>query len=255
MTAHESEQDSQIIKALLEGRSLRTYMVPDDRIPTNFPEHIESYALPHVLIHGDQFWGKSDNTHMPTGAEKVSLSPAAFYYTSIGEMFASYTPAISTGIFMSKKRYRIHQWVLVDDYSLIWDSENPEDVSPIKASIEKAAQFRIALLDSDNIWNIHPVDLPMYYTESQRFSLKVAFDVYPGAFRNFQQLNQFYAEHQSFFESLPSDNSVGCQSFNADNHNVFFDISSCGEYQHYYDLERKVIRRYQRLKVYADVRF
>ena len=56
--------DKEIIEKLLNGASLRTFMIPDESIPSNYPEHIEAYDLPHVIINGDYFWGKSDTAHL-----------------------------------------------------------------------------------------------------------------------------------------------------------------------------------------------
>ena len=53
--------DEEIIQGILEGCSLRTFMVPDPAISTNRPEHIESYDLPHVNIKGKHFKGEIGN--------------------------------------------------------------------------------------------------------------------------------------------------------------------------------------------------
>lgn len=247
MSVPESAADAEIMKQLLAGASLRTFMVPDDRIPSNSPEHIETYSLPHVLMHKDQFWGKSENTHISSNAEKDPLVPSSFIYTSIGELFCSYTPAISRGIFMSKKRYRIHRWVLKDDYKLIWDSAQGSDTAEVKTAIEQAARFKIALLDLNDVWHLHPIDLPMFFPQSRHFSIKVAYDIHPAAFRDFQQLNQFYEEHRDFFE-----NSLDVKAFKAENYHLFYDIASRGKYRSFYDLQANSRSTYKHLKLYAD---
>src|SRR3972149_3509184 len=142
--------DKEIIEKLLNGASLRTFMIPDESIPSNFPEHIETYDLPHIIINGDYFWGKSESAH---------------YYN-----------ADTNGItFMSKKRYKVHSWVLKENYRLIWDSEVSKSTEEVMKAVELSFKFKIAILDSEDIWNIHPVDLPMYYTHKKTFELKTVF--------------------------------------------------------------------------------
>ncbi|HJO71327.1 MAG: hypothetical protein QF450_05770 [Rhodospirillales bacterium] len=48
-------ENEEIIRKVLGGYSLRTFMVPDPAIPSNTPQHSETYDLPHVVIKGKHF--------------------------------------------------------------------------------------------------------------------------------------------------------------------------------------------------------
>ena len=156
--------DKEIIKKLLNGASLRTFMIPDESIPSNYPEHIETYDLPHIIINGEYFWGKSETTHLIHTLGSRDAGVTSFCYTNIGNIFCSYNPKTSGVMFMNKRRYRAHRWYLNDNFRMIWDSEMDNSTEVIRQEIESCSKFKIAMLDSEDIWNIHPVDLPMYYT-------------------------------------------------------------------------------------------
>ena len=76
--------DKEIVEELLNGASLRTFMMPDSSIPSNYPEHIETYDLPHIIINGENFWGKSETAHLTS-----QLRASAFCYTNIDNIFSS----------------------------------------------------------------------------------------------------------------------------------------------------------------------
>ena len=101
--------DQGLIAKVLDGQSLRTRMVPDSAIPSNFPEHIETYDLPHVIINGDQFWGKSETAHLSI-ADDQPIGNAAFCYTNSGNVFMSFGPGKQNGAYvMDQRRYREHK--------------------------------------------------------------------------------------------------------------------------------------------------
>jgi len=67
---------------------------------------------------------------------------------------------------------------------LVWVSENSDAVEAVGKEVESGAKLKIAMLDDDDIWNMHPVDLPMHEMGSGRFHLKTAADMYPKTFRD-----------------------------------------------------------------------
>ena len=173
--------DDEVIAKILDGYSLRTSMVPDPAIPTNRPEHVESYDLPHVVIDGDRFWGKSDTVHLfhTHGDTERNLIPgdtrnglAAFCCSNKGDLFFSYTPDQDRLSTINRSRYKKHAWALRGKNTLIWDSEDDETAQVVGKAIECAAKLNIAMLDNEDIWNVHPVDLPMYETGAGRFQFK-----------------------------------------------------------------------------------
>ena len=76
--------DAEIIQGILEGCSLRTFMVPDPAMPSNYPEHIESYDLPHVIINGNQFWGKAETAHLQLIPGTAPAMMIAYSYSNLG---------------------------------------------------------------------------------------------------------------------------------------------------------------------------
>lgn len=246
--------DQKIVQRLLDGASLRTFMIPDDAMASNRPEHIETYDLPHVFINGDSFWGKSETTHLGHALGSGKTGEVAFAYTNIGPLFCSYNPFTRGARLMSKKRYKKHEWVLRDHFRLVWDSEKGGATGEIKREIEAASKFKIALLDSEEIWNIHPVDLPMYYSKEGVFEFKTVDDQYPTFFRYPSQTGELLRRYHDFFNHRPEDDESGfirlgdCPQFYS-----FYSIRSDGSYYNFFDIPRNTVQRYKRLKVFADV--
>lgn len=244
--------NEQIIEGVLAGTSLRTFMVPDSSIPTNNPVHHECYALPHVIILGDQFWGKTTSTHVSCVKGREVPYPCAFCYTSFREMFFSFIPHASSGVFMSKKRYKIHNWILKPNSKLIWDSQRNDDPKVIDEVIHTSSKLKIALQDEQEVWHIHPVDLPMYFPETNSFSLKTEYDVYPSDFRRIEAIQQVYDKLFDFFEIKPTSNADGCIPFKSKPFVPVYEIYHDMTYRHYNDFNDDNIRTYRQLKIFAD---
>src|SRR5579884_1181376 len=102
--------------------------------------------------------------------------------------------------------------------------------------------------------NIHPVDLPMYYSKEGVFELKTAADRYPTFFRYPSQTGELLQRYPDFFDHRPEDNEAGfirlseCPQFFS-----FYSVRSDGRYYNFFDIPRKTTQRYKRLKVFADV--
>lgn len=246
--------DQEIVQRLLDGASLRTLMIPDDAMASNRPEHIETYDLPHLLINGSTFWGKSETAHLFHARGSEGRGEVAFAYTNIGPLFCCYDPFLREARLMSKKRYKKHEWVVRDQFKLVWDSEKGSATEEIKREIESASKFKIALLDSEEIWNIHPVDLPMYYSKEGLFEFKTVVDQYPIFFRYPAQTGEIHQRYSDFFNHRPEDDEPGfirlgdCPQFYS-----FYSIRSDGSYYNFFDIPRNTVQRYKRLKVFADV--
>jgi len=244
--------DKDIVGQLIGGASLRTYMIPDGSIPSNSPEHIETYALPHIVIQGDAFWAKSESVHITYYFGDKTHPPCAFCYTNIGDIFCSFTPTCNRGVLMSKKRYRVHEWHLKDNYRLVWDSKKGDSAEIVKKEIERCAKMKIAMLDTEDIWNIHPIELPMYYPEEGMFTLNSAGDPYPIFFRDRETTLGLLQKYAPFFNTKPSDNLSGLMEFNMEAFCSFYVFRSDGTYFNYYDIPRGTIQPYKRLKVFVE---
>jgi hypothetical protein len=255
--------DKEIIRKLLDGGSLRTLMIPDPSLPSNRPEHIESYDLPHVVVLGDTFWGKSESVHLlhtPDDASQTipSSDPRrnllAFCYTNVGKIFCSYAPELLRVSIFPKERYKKHVWQVRENYRLIWDSENDSKTNIVKDEINATSKFKIAMLDAEDIWNIHPIDLPMYESETGTFHLKTSADLYPWMFRNPEHLEAVVADYQTVIGKTGDDGGAPIGQVEDQGFSTFYSLCSDGTYYNFYDISRSTRNRYKRLKVFSDRR-
>ena len=237
--------DEELVQGILEGCSLRTFMVPDPAMPNNYPSHIESYDLPHVIINGAHFWGKTEYGHLHhvPGDEPLGLN--AFCYTNAAEIFCAIRSDNGLVALMRKDRYKTHEWKLVRNHKLVWDSGGDQPVEAVAEEIEAVAKFRIALLDSEGIWNVHPVDLPMYEKDSGRFQLKTVRDSYPMLFRSGALPEHVIAKIQE----IGRDTAIILDSRLFE---CFYSVFSDGTYYNFYDIQRNTSKSYERLMVYTD---
>lgn len=239
----------ELVGKLINGASLRTFMIPDSSIPSNYPEHHETYDLPDVIVAGEYFWAKSRTLHL----KPEDGSTAAYCYTNIGNVFCAVNPIHNQVILMSKKRYRTHRWLIRENYQLIWDSDAGHSPELIENEILAGAKFKIAMLDSEDVWNIHSVDLPMYYPDERKFTLKTVMEAYPVFFRYPPATTKMLIEGKDFFETKPSSNKNGILTVSP--FQVFFTfyaVSSDGTYSNFFDIQRGTVQEYRRLKVFTD---
>ena len=156
-----------------------------------------------------------------------------------------------------RARYREHSWILHANYKLIWDSAEHQPTEVIEQEIRKGAKFKIAMLDVEDIWNVHPVDLPMYETEEGVFRLKTAADIYPKFFREpgyrealltmaKKAVDEALEEHAEYgrVDIVPVLPVEGFSSFYA--------LCSDGTYYNFNDISRATTHQYKRLKVFSD---
>ncbi len=242
-----------LIQKLIDGYSLYTYMVPDDSMPTNRPLHCEGFYLPHIIVTDKIFWAMGRTVHMFHTDEIYGA--VHFCYTNHSDgIFFSYNPLTSIIVFMSTQRYKRHEFIVRDQWNLIWDSswdEKPQD-QRIDRLIERGGRFKVAMLDSENIWNIHPVDLPMYHINEGSFNIKTEYFEYALAIRNAQEITKLDEASKAFFHNKPESNQNGtlrakCRSFHA-----FYNVFDSGEYYNLYDISRGSKQRYKRLKIFCE---
>lgn len=149
---------------------------------------------------------------------------------------------------MNKIRYREHIWHVREDYKLIWDSNEGSLTEAVKKAIKQCSKFKIAMLDSEDIWNIHPVDLPMYYSTEGKFILKTVMDAYPVFFREASILMVVKQKCPDFFKEQHKDILLfKCNKFIS-----FYSLSSDGTYYNSFDIPRGTKQKYKRLKIYVD---
>ena len=242
-------ENEEIIRKILDGYSLRTFMVPDPTLPNNSPRHTETYDLPHVIIKGQHFWATSETRHLSI-ADGTVFANVSFCYASAGDIFCSYSAGSGDRLnVMPKSRYEIHQWRLRRNHRLIWDSDDGTAASVIGDEIEQGSKFTIAMLDAEDIWNVHPVDLPMYCAERETFELKTASDHYPQVFRDPDAFHKRITEDESV-RNIWSEGEVALST--ARGFSTFYRLFSDGTYVNYYDIPRSGQHEYERLMVFSD---
>ncbi|MBF0474384.1 MAG: hypothetical protein HQK59_00920 [Deltaproteobacteria bacterium] len=245
-------EDKDIVKEILNGASLRTFMIPDPAMPSNFPEHWECYDLPHVIANGNLFWAKSRNEHgtYVTG----QLTSQSFCYTNMGSIFLSFNMfAAAIGV-MPKSRYKEHRFIPIKNLKLIWDSDKKESPETVVQEIESGSRFRVAFFDSEGIWNIHPVDLPTYCPSSKQFMLNTACDMYPLFFRSIQETGTLEKQVVDGLAKADSPNGGrGCvEVTNMRRFISRYSLLSDGRYQSHSDSLKGTFQEYERLKVFVE---
>ena len=242
--------DADIIEKILDGWSLRTFMVPDPAIPSNAPRHMESYDLPHLVIHGDLFWAWSRTLHLMVH-DDAPIANLAFCYSNIANIICSYRPDVEDGLrIMAKNRYAEHEWRLLHRHKLVWDSSVDNTADAIKREIENGSRFTVAMLDEENIWNIHPVQLPFFYEESGLFELRTESERYPLVFRTPEYFRDHLTDTDVLAKMLKDPRimyTVDTPAFF-----TFYTLYSDGTYFNYFDISRTSRQKYRRLKVFSD---
>ena len=243
--------DSEIIEKLLDGYSLRTFMVPDPAMPSNYPEHSESYDLVHIIVKGDYFWGKPFDSVMPNMDREIYVKHS-FYYTNSGEFFCNYSLSSNSFRVLPKERYKAHKWILKKTHELVWDSESNDPNVRIEKEIEDASILKVAMLDSEDVWNIHPVLISFYWPSTDTFKVGTISENYPTTLRNPAALKAIVeTEFEKFDRSLPIEKRI-LDLKNVGTFSTQYRLFSDGTYANFYDQLRSTTQRYKRLKIFSD---
>jgi hypothetical protein len=246
--------DQEVIQELIDGRSLYTYMVPDDSIPTNRPLHAQGFCLSNIVVTKDVFWGMSRPGHLEYDHNHVISQSSLFCYTNgFNGIFFHYNPREEGMALMPLSRYKRHEFIVKDNWELIWDSSRKEScpINDFRNLVKSGTRFKIALLDHEDIWNIHPVDLPMCHLNAEMLVMRTELFSSPEIIRRPAMMQRVVKEYESFFKSRPSSKEeeairIRCNSFNA-----FFSVSSDGTYYNYYDIPMGSMHEYGRLKIFC----
>ena len=174
-----------LVSQILNGASLSVILTPDPSIQKYFPNMIETFDLRHVVISGDQFIGKTDHTHAVHHEFKpYDLNFSTSYaYSNYAEIVinSSYSEGICR--YYHASRYLDVKFVALDDYETVWDSEKDKNTQSAEAAILAGRKIKIGMLDKNNIWNMHPVHMPSFYTYKNFLELFTVQDAMPLFFR------------------------------------------------------------------------
>ena len=179
---------------LLNGASLRVVLHPDPEAQTAFPDMVESFDLPHIIIRGSEFIAKTANRHaLPYDSRAYDTNFASSYaYSNFASSYA-YSNFLSCVINSSAVdpifqaysaiAYQEIKFVAKNAYETVWEYGVHETTAAVERAIEAGKRLKIALLDQDDFWNIHPVHMPSFYVGQNHFELFTEQDAFPIVFR------------------------------------------------------------------------
>ena len=108
------------------------------------------------------------------------------------------------------------------------------------------------MLDDENIWNIHPVDLPMYHINEGTFNIKTEYFDYAFIIRSTRDIDELVDANRTFFSTKPESNKDGLLRGNSPPFKAFYNLFDNGEYYNFYDIPRDSKQKYKRLKVFCE---
>ena len=108
------------------------------------------------------------------------------------------------------------------------------------------------MLDAEDIWNIHPIDLPMYEPETETFHLKTSADLYPVMFRNPEHLEAVVAKCRTVIGKTGNIGDAPIAHVEDHGFSTFYSLCSDGTYYNFYDISRSTRNRYKRLKIFSE---
>ncbi len=240
-----------IVQDLINGASLCTEMIPDASIPSNRPKHLEGFNLPNIIIDGDVFWGMGRAVHCSSRIGEFLLrEPACFCYSNgPNGLFISMTPVTKGVSLMPIERYEHHRFFVKNDYHLIWDSLAYTDIEPVKQAVMQGLRLKSVLMDNDNLWNIHPVDLTMFYLEESGFALKTELFHYPYFLRDSLEMQKVIGLFNAH-KKMHSKDKVA--SMRTEFYPSFYCCFPDGLYCNYFDVTRDTRKTYKQLRIFAE---
>ena len=178
---------------LLNGASLRVVLHPDPEVQTDFPDMVESFELPHIILHEGEFIAKTSNLHaLAHNFRRYDVNIAFSYaYSNYLSYVINCSAAESLFRAYSAKVYHEIEFVTANTYETVWEYGTDQTIAPVERAIEAGKRLKIALLDQDDFWNVHPVHMPSFYVGQNRFELFTEQDAIPEYFRYPSVLKDF----------------------------------------------------------------
>ena len=147
---------------------------------------------------------------------------------------------------------------------MIWDFDENQTTDIVRKEIELGSKFKVAMLDVEDVWNIHTVDLPMYELETGRFQLNTVLDFYPLLLRYGDSVEHLAGNFKEIVGKSPEwvgrtvgnrrvkDEREMTAQFKAQSFSTFYSLYSDGTYYNYFDIPRGTFKKYKKLKVFTD---
>jgi len=257
--------DAEIIDAILSGASLRLVLHPRTKVQIDFPDMYEAFDLRHVILRGQRFFAKTANCHaIPVNFSTYDMATAYSYaYSNHYSYVVNSSQQAGTVRIYNKNVYESLQFVPVENFELIWESGTNKDVSPVVNAITEGRLLKIALLDSDGYWNVHPVHMSSFYIDQNNFELFTDQDAIPGVLHDGQDLEALESQMTQLLKEAVRKHSprnlrevfdkAGFQFENPEFYSTFYTVRSDGSYLRGSTvLKQEEKHQYVALKVFAD---
>ena len=173
---------------LLNGHSLRVVLaspVPGRRDANAL---VESLDLCHVVIDGERFWGKTASAGAPQGipgdTAQTPYCGCAYAFCDDAGYVVHSSPLWDSCRLIASREFAPIEFVAIPDFRLVWEWGGTGDMTTLRAAIVSGRLIKVALLDHDNIWNIHPVHQPTIRNHEAYFELFTDDDAYPALLRS-----------------------------------------------------------------------
>jgi len=249
---------------LLAGADLAIFLRPDETIKARAgtETYIESLKLPHILIQGNKVWAFQEH-HCVQHTRGKSFDGFSYYaYTNAADIFANLiythrqeamqTKKIKVQI-MSSGRYAEMKWNTRLLPHLVWDSKTSTTTQPVIDAIKDGQRFKIALLDQNNIWHIHPVHYPFHYPNGDKLQFQTHAQFYPAMMQS--PVGPLVDALKSNFTGILSPHDPEGREKSArfeDNaESTYFSVFNDGTYYSFFDIFEQQNRPYKQLKVFA----
>lgn len=197
--------DQQLFDIFDKGSSLNIFLRPSNEIKhrVGTQTYIENYALPNFQRKEDRYLCFTDGKHLEENKAFYSFKGILNYYcySNCGPGFFNYgvvfkEESIDVGLsFMNKVRYEEMEWIVRDDYELIFDGiEFHNNIEIIKA-IQHAKNFRISITLANDVELRQDVDLLFYRPESETIWGYSKSAYLPASMGNPKDFHEFCEEH------------------------------------------------------------
>lgn len=250
---------------ILSGASIRAVLHPRPDVQFYFPNMIEAFDLCHVILKDDKFFGKTAASHAiaSTFGEYDMTTAFSYAYSNHYSYVVNSNYIESDARLYNKNVYKKIEFIPVDNHELIWDSNKNTSVNLVKDAITKGRGLKIALLDSEGYWNIHPIHKPSFHIKNNDFELFTDQDAIPDFFRDRERLDLLEEVmkgilKKSLLEHSPKNlrdvfDNAGFNLTEPTFYSTFYTVWSNGEYlRAKSDLDEATPEHYESLKVFAD---
>jgi hypothetical protein len=254
-----TETDRAICSALRAGHSIASVMTPDPLIPSNQPEHRESFVFKHAVVHQDHAWVMTPIAHRvlrsrvaEAGIEGQARSTSFVYGIGAGDLFCSHCEEDdnqSSTALMHRSRYRDFSFISSSRGECVWSNEDPGNFRRLLAAMEAGSEMVSLLLDEEDILNIDSVNLVQVSQHgTPALTLRSEHTTYPLFLREpLSRLRQLFGDIRvGMAQELSVANVLGTQFHS------YVCAFEDGSYYNFYDEIRTMIRRYKRLEIFAN---